>query len=108
MTTLVRTSEGTRIVDVTGEIDLSSSSALRRLLFETLQGAERLAINLAGAKYIDSSGIATLIEVQKEAQRAQKEMVLFALSTPARDVFALTHVTKVFRILETEAEALKP
>ncbi len=108
MTTSIRMTGTTRIVDVNGEIDLSSSASLRRTLFESLQGTDRLAVNLAGTKYIDSSGIATLIEVLKEAQRARKELVLFALSTAARDVFRLTHVIKVFRIFDSEAEALQP
>jgi anti-sigma B factor antagonist len=97
----------TKIVDITGEIDLSSSASLRRVLFESLREADRLAVNLAGTKYIDSSGIATLVEVLKEAQRVRKEFVLFALSTAARDVFRLTHVIKVFRIFENETEALQ-
>lgn len=96
------------IVDVEGEIDLSSSASLRRTLLDSLQGAHRLALNLAGTKYIDSSGIATLIEVLKAAQGAKKELVLFALSTAAHDVFKLTHVIKIFRICESETEALEP
>jgi len=108
MTSAIRTAGTTRIVDITGEIDLSSSASLRRVLFESLQDADRLAVNLAGTKYIDSSGIATLIEVLKEAQRLRKGFVLFALSTAARDVFKLTHVINVFHICENETEALQP
>ena len=108
MTTSIRAAGTTRIVDVNGEIDLRSSASLREILFESLEGTGRLAVNLAAAKYIDSSGIATLIEVLKEAQRRQKEFVLFSLSTAARDVFKLTHVIKVFRIFDDESEALQP
>src|SRR5215469_944757 len=76
MKTSIRAAGTTRIVDVNGEIDLRSSASLREILFDSLEGTERLAVNLAATKYIDSSGIATLIEVLKEAQRRQKEFVL--------------------------------
>ena len=108
MDTSIRNFGTTRIVDIDGEIDLGSSVSLRRILFESLQGVDRLAINLARTSYIDSSGIATLIEALKEAQRGRKEFVLFALSAAAQDVLMLTHVTKIFRIFANEAEALKP
>jgi len=107
MTTSIRAAGTTRIVDVTGEIDLRSSASLREVLFDALQGADRLAVNLAATKYIDSSGIAILIEVLKEAQGTKKEFVLFSLSTAARDVFKLTHVIKVFRIFDNESEVLQ-
>jgi anti-sigma B factor antagonist len=107
MTTSIRAAGTTRIVDVNGEIDLANSASMRRILFESLQGTDRLAVNLAATKYVDSSGIATLIEVLKEARRVGKEFVLFALSNAARDVFRLTHVNKVFRY-ENESEALRP
>jgi anti-sigma B factor antagonist len=61
---------------------------------------------MRGLRYIDSSGIATLIEVLKSAQRVQMEFVLFGLSPGVEDAFRLTHVNRVFRIVETEEQAL--
>jgi anti-anti-sigma regulatory factor len=49
-----------------------------------------------------------LIETLKNAQRLQREFVLFGLSPAVQDVFRLTHVNRIFRIFETEEEAVTP
>jgi anti-sigma B factor antagonist len=95
-----------RIVDVDGDVDLGTSPNLRRALFDSLRAAPRLALNLKSLRYIDSSGIATLIEVLKDAQKLQKEFVLFGLSPAVQDVFRLTHVNRIFRIFDTEEQAV--
>jgi anti-sigma B factor antagonist len=66
MNSATRTNRATTIVDVYGHIDLGSSPALRKTLLLALKETDRLAINLAGVKYMDSSGIASLLEILKE------------------------------------------
>jgi anti-sigma B factor antagonist len=95
-----------RIVDLEGDVDLGTSPELRRTLLDLLEKAPKLAINLRALRYIDSSGIATLIEVLKNAQRLQKEFVLFGMNPAVQGVFRLTHVNRIFRICETEEEAV--
>jgi anti-sigma B factor antagonist len=65
-------------------------------------------VNLREMQYIDSSGIATLIEVLKSAQRLQMEFILFGLNPAVHDAFRLTHVNRIFRIVDTEEQALEP
>src|ERR1017187_1687852 len=65
-----------KVVEVDGDVDLGTSPALRRTLFETLPRAAKLALNLQAIRYIDSSGIATLIEVLRDSQRLNKRFVL--------------------------------
>ena len=104
----VRDCGTTRVVDLSGDVDLGTSPKLRQTLFDQLRQTPRLALNLGAIRYIDSSGIATLIEALKNAQRLQKDFVLFGLSPAVQDVFRLTHVNRIFRIFETEEEALTP
>ena len=106
MTISVRESGTARVVDLEGEVDLGTSPNLRRVLFDLLGKTRKLALNLKALRYIDSSGIATLIEVLKDAQRLEKEFVLFGLSPAVQDVFRLTHVNRVFRIVDTEEQAV--
>jgi anti-sigma B factor antagonist len=102
----VRDVGGTKVVEVGGDVDLGTSPVLRRTLFEALTAVARVAVNLAAIRYIDSSGIATLIEVLKESQRLNKEFILFGLSPAVEEVFRLTHVIRIFRVCPTEQEAL--
>jgi anti-sigma B factor antagonist len=108
LTVSIRESISAQVVDVEGEVDLGTSPHLRRTLFGLLGKKPKLALNLGGLRYIDSSGIATLIEVLRSAQSLQMELVLFGLSPAVQDAFRLTHVNRVFRIVETEEQALTP
>jgi anti-sigma B factor antagonist len=96
-----------KVVEVEGDVDLGTSPQFRRTLFETLTHASKVALNLEAIRYIDSSGIATLIEVLKDSQRLNMEFVLFGLSPAVQEVFRLTHVIRIFRVFETEQEALE-
>jgi anti-sigma B factor antagonist len=106
MSTSTRTEKGTTIVDVVGQIDLGSSPALRKTLLESLRGAQCVAVNLLAVKYIDSSGIASLLEILQEARHSKKRLVLFGLTAGVRQVLQLTRLTGVFEIRETEEQAI--
>jgi anti-sigma B factor antagonist len=95
-----------KVVEVDGDVDLGTSPALRRILFEALPRAARLALNLEAIRYIDSSGIATLIEVLQDSRRLNKQFVLFGLSPAVQEVFRLTHVIRIFQVFPTEQDAL--
>jgi len=97
----------TTIVDVTGEIDLSSSPTLRKTLMDELQTTEHLAINLTGVRYIDSSGIASLVEVLQGARKAQKRVALYGVTPAVMQVLQLTRLTGVFEIFGTEEQMLQ-
>src|SRR5579871_6029264 len=101
-----RIERGVTIVDVVGQIDLGSSPVLRKTLLESLNGTKSVAINLSAVKYIDSSGIASLLEVLKEARNSNKRFVLFGVSGAVLQVLQLTRLTGVFEICETEEQAL--
>ena len=103
----VRDAGETKIVEVEGDVDLGTSPDLRRTLFDALLDAPKLALNLAAIRYIDSSGIATLLEVLKDSQRRNKAFVLFGLSPAVQQVFHLTHVIRIFQVFQTEEEALE-
>jgi anti-sigma B factor antagonist len=106
MASSTRIEKGTTIVDVVGQIDLDNSPALRKTLLESLRGTDRVAVNLMAVKYIDSSGIASLLEVLKEARQSKKRFVLFGLTGAVSQVLQLTRLTGVFEIRENEEQAI--
>src|SRR5467141_1462154 len=90
------------IVDLEGAIDLGNSPVLRATLFENVKTTSRLALNMSGIRYIDSSGIATLIEALRKTRDLKKDFVLFGLSSAVYDVLKLTHLLGVFQIADSE------
>jgi anti-sigma B factor antagonist len=95
------------VVDLDGAIDLHNSHGLRATFFEKLSVSPRLVVNMTGIRYIDSSGIATLIEVLKKSKELNKDFVLYGLGTAVYDVLKLTNLLGVFHVVDTEEQALK-
>ena len=100
--------ENTTILDVIGDIDLANSPAMRKALLLELREKRipRVILNLEGVKYIDSSGIASLVEGLKASRDLQSRLILFGLSKSAREVLQLSRLLKLFEIYENEEQAL--
>ena len=107
MTVSLRTSEGVLIIDVSGDVDLEGSPDLRKALFDALKEAPKVALNLSAIRYVDSSGIAVMLEALRESQRLDRQLVLFGMSPAVHDVFKLTHVIRIFQVAQTEEQALR-
>jgi anti-sigma B factor antagonist len=97
------------VVDVIGDIDLYNSPEVRKTLLDALrnQRAPVVLINLTKVKYIDSSGVASLVEGLKISRELQSRFILFGLSPAAREVLELSRLIKVFEVYANEEEALK-
>jgi anti-sigma B factor antagonist len=95
------------VIDISGDIDLASSPQLRGVLLKELKDAKpsRMALNLSTVRYIDSSGIASLIEGLKAARDAKVRYVLFGLNQTVREVMQLSKLIKVFEIVDNEEQA---
>jgi anti-sigma B factor antagonist len=100
--------ENTTIFDVIGDIDLANSPVVRKALLVELREKKipRVIMNLQGVKYIDSSGIASLVEGLKASRDVQARFILFGLSKSAREVLQLSRLIKLFEIYENEEQAL--
>jgi anti-sigma B factor antagonist len=107
MKTAIRERSGSTIIDVTGDIDMGTSPIFRKALLQSLKKTTRLVVNLREVLYVDSSGIASLVEVLKEARKTEKRLVLIGLNAPVHEVLQLTRLAKVFEIRDTEEAALQ-
>ena len=103
-----RQSGNATIVDVQGDIDLYNSPEVRKALLEALRekGAQRVVVNLKAVRYIDSSGVASLVEGLKVSRELGTRFILFGLSPAAREVLELSRLIRVFEVFENENEAL--
>ena len=102
----VRKHPNTSIIDIEGDLDLRGAPALRKLLFQALTDSPKVVLNLTEIRYMDSSGIAVMIEALKNSQRLKREFALFGMNPRAHAVFTLTHVIQLFQVFDTEEQAL--
>ncbi len=87
------------LVQVSGEVDMSNSPTVRETLIDlTGQKAGAIVVNLEGVTYMDSSGIATLVEGLQEANAYGGKFRLAALTPKVMQVFELARLTDVFEI----------
>jgi anti-sigma B factor antagonist len=98
----------TTIFDVSGDIDLANSPAVRKALLKEIRDdrTPRVVMNLSNVRYIDSSGVASLVEGLKAARDVGSRFILFGLSTSAREVLQLSRLLKIFEVYDNEEQAL--
>lgn len=72
--------EGTTLLAIKGEIDISNARTMRALLLQTLEQADSLSLDLTAVASMDSSGIATLIEARAKAKASGKSFRVTAVS----------------------------
>lgn len=89
-----------------GEIDLKHSPKLRELLQKKV-GLKTpvLLLDFSGVSYIDSSGLATLVEYYKNSRSFSGRLLVAGLSSRVRSIFDLVRLSEVFGVFPTVAEA---
>ena len=96
----------TTVVHLEGEVDLNVSPMLRAQLKELTRAARPLiVIDMAGVPYIDSSGVATLVECLQGVSRYKGCLRLARLTQRAAGVFEISRLDTVFSIHGTLEEA---
>jgi anti-sigma B factor antagonist len=98
------------IFDVSGDIDLATSPELRKALLRELKELRmpRVIVNLQGVRYIDSSGVASLVEGLKASRDVGSRFVLCGLNTRVGEVLRLSKLRSIFEVCDNEEQALAP
>jgi anti-sigma B factor antagonist len=103
-----RTEENIPVISITGDIDLESSPKLRDFLKpKATQKVQRLLLDFAGVNYIDSSGLATLIEYFQSVQGFGGKLALASLSPRVKNVFEIVRLEQIFSLYPDVPSALK-
>ena len=96
------------VFDVEGEVDLYRSPEVRKdLLSLVSETPGKLAVNLSKVSYIDSSGLATLIEAYQKINRAGGEFALIGINEAIKSIFEISRLDRVFKTFPTEKEAVE-
>ena len=97
-----RIENDTATVVLGGEVDLSWSAQVRREVLTALTRAPKVAIDLSRVSYIDSSGIAALVEGFQSARSKGQPFELVNVSSAVMAVLKLARLDRVFAIRELD------
>lgn len=87
---------GYDIVQLHGDVDLSCSPEARRAILASLQQGHHTLVDLRAVTYLDSSGVASLVEGYQAARKLALRFGLVDVSEAALSVLALAQLDKVF------------
>jgi anti-sigma B factor antagonist len=96
-----REDSGYTVIEMAGEVDLSCSPDARKQILHCLDGALGVLVDLSQVSYIDSSGIASLVEGYQTAKKKNLNFGLIGVSEAAMSVLQLARLDKVFPIHDT-------
>ena len=96
------------ILDMTGSVRMGEGAVSLRNSIRGLndEGKNKILLNLAGVKNIDSSGIGELIANYTTISREGGQLKLLSLTDKIRDLLVITKLLTVFDSYDNEAEAL--
>lgn len=97
----------TMVLAPKGEIDMAHSPSLQKVIASVMAGKPpKVVIDLGGVPYMDSSGIATLVEALQVSMRNKTSLVLCNLAPRVRSAFEISRLVQMFSIKATREEAL--
>lgn len=100
-------SSGVSVIVPTEDIDMSRSPVLRSAIKEELKpGLDRMVIDLSQVQYMDSSGLATLVEAMRLAKTSNVGLHLCAMTAKVRAIFEIARLDAFFSIKDTREDAL--
>ena len=78
-----------RIVHLTGEIDMDVADKARQTILPLIEAGHEVRLNLSKVDYMDSSGISVLIESKKLSEQKNTKFKLVEVSKPVEKVLAM-------------------
>ena len=89
---------GAAVVALNGDVDLQTSPLVRQKLLECLESNTKVVVDLSAVNYIDSSGVASLVEAFQLSRKKGASFSLASVSSAAMRVLSLARLDKVFTI----------
>jgi len=87
------------LVILSGSIYVAEAAQLRESLIGYLgKEPKTFIVDLGNVDYIDSAGLGTLLHIRKQAQQNGGSVIIKGLKGLVKELFELTHLTRVFEI----------
>jgi anti-sigma B factor antagonist len=90
--------DGRVVVALRGELDVADAASVVAALAAVAAREGEIIVDLAGLEFIDSSGVAALVRVRKQARHAGGDLLLAAPQVQVLRLLALTRLIDVFSV----------
>ena len=95
--------EQSRRVSIEGSVNIDTSGAMRRTIAEALRSmSPAVVLDLSGVSYIDTSGLATLLEASRIARQQGTRLVLHGLHGQPRELLHFSQIDHLLDIVDRE------
>ena len=98
--------QGCREIRVEGELDMTTAGELREMLARTVAECQRMAICLDGCEFIDSTGIAVIVQAHRQLAEAGGHLAAYGARDQVLRTLSITGLTSKGMVVETLEEAV--
>ncbi|TSA15020.1 MAG: anti-sigma factor antagonist [Comamonadaceae bacterium] len=88
-------------------LDASNAREFRDAIQLMMRDRTRVVLDMAGVRFVDSSGLGALISCLRLLNGREGDFKLCAMSKPVRALFELMRIDRVFAIHNTRDEAVR-
>ena len=93
------------VVPINGSVNVDTSTTMRRLISTALRAAPPVVtIDFSGVPYIDTSGLATLLEASRIARQQGTRLVVEGLRAQPRELLHFSQIDRLLEIAEPEPD----
>lgn len=102
-----QTDGGVEVITLQGDVDMHVSPKVRNALLEVFsRDAKGIVVDLSGVPFMDSSGIATLVEGLRWSKKEKTRFILVGLQETVEHTLKLAKLNNFFEIFSDRQEAI--
>ena len=100
--------EDSVVLELAGDIDLNCSNLMREILMDAFGSKpEAVILDLSAVTFMDSSGLATLVEALQTSRKEKISLKLVGLQSQVKSLFEIARLEQLFDLFDSQEEALK-
>jgi anti-sigma B factor antagonist len=97
-TAVAKGDDGVLVITLEGDLDMAAAPIVGECVATVLDaGATTIALALGGVRFVDSSGLAALVEAQRATVAADRTLVLRSVPRRVHDLLLMTGLDRTFR-----------
>lgn len=92
------------LINLEGEVDLSNSRQIKQAMLDAIAKQRDLVVDLGQLSYIDSSGLASMVEALNESKQSGTKLFIVNAQGAPKQVLKLTRLDTVFQMYASVQE----